>query len=191
VCKRLAVAVDRPVPRDELAELLWPDEADPAKRSSRLSVVLSNVRRVLRGGLLADRDAVRLDLDAVTLDLAAVQAAIAAGDDDALAATHTGPVLPEDAYDDWAIAARDRVASAAAGAHRRLAAAAERRADRDEAVRHARAALDLDPFDEPVHELLIRALHAAGRHGEARTAAARYHDRMTELGIRPRELLAS
>jgi DNA-binding SARP family transcriptional activator len=190
VCKRLAVSVDRPVPRDELADLLWPDELDPAKRSARLSVVLSNVRRVLSGGLVGDRDAVRLDLDAVELDLAAVHAAMTAGDDVALASLHTAPVLPEDAYEDWAIAARERIASAVVSARRRLATEAEATQRWDDVVEHARAVLELDPFDERAHELLVQSLLAAGRRGEAQVAADRYRERMSELGVPPRDLLA-
>jgi DNA-binding SARP family transcriptional activator len=191
VCKRLAVAVDRAVPRDELADLLWPDELDPVRRSARLSVVLSNIRRVLGGGLVADRDAVRLDAATVTVDLAAVHAAMAAGDDAALAAAHTGPVLPEDAYDDWAITARERVASAVVSAHRRLAGAAEAEERWDDVVAHARAVLDLDAFDERAHELLVQALLSTGRRGEARVAADRYRERMEELGVQPRDLLGA
>lgn len=189
VCKRLAVAVDRPVPREELADLLWPDELDPARRSARLSVVLSNIRRVLGGGIVADRDAVRLDLDAVALDLAVVYEAMAAGDDTTLAAACSGPVLPEDAYEDWAIIARDRVASAAVSARHRLAGAAASEARWDEVIDHARAALEVDPFDEHAHELLVQALLAAGRRGEAKEAADRYVARMAELGVQPRDLL--
>jgi DNA-binding SARP family transcriptional activator len=189
VCKRLAVAVDRPVPRDELADLLWPDELDPAKRGARLSVVLSNIRRVLGGGLVADRDAVRLDLDAVDVDLAAVQQAVTSGDDRALAGAHTGPVLPEDAYEDWAIAARERISSAVISARRRLAAEAEAGERWDAVIDHARAVLELDGFDERAHELLVRSLVASGRRGEAQLAVDRYRERMAELGVRPRDLL--
>ena len=190
VCKRLAVAVDRPVPRDELADLLWPDELDPVKRSARLSVVLSNIRRVLGGGLIADRDAVRLDLDMVDLDLAALHRAVTAGDDAAVAAAYAGPILPEDAYEDWASAARDRAASAAVSARRRLAGAAAEDEHWDDVVDHARAALDLDGFDERTHEMLVRALVSAGRRGEAQVAAERYRQRMTEIGVQPHDLLA-
>jgi pimeloyl-ACP methyl ester carboxylesterase/DNA-binding SARP family transcriptional activator len=184
VCKRLAVAVDRPVPRDELADLLWPDELDPARRSARLSVVLSNVRRVLGGGLVADREAVRLDLESVELDLASL-----GGDDRSLVAAYAGPVLPEDAYEDWAIDVRDRIASAVASAHHRIAGAARVEARWDEVIEHARAALALDGFDERAHELLVDALVSAGRRGEAQVAAERYRDRMAELGVAPRDLL--
>jgi DNA-binding SARP family transcriptional activator len=189
VCKRLAVAVDRAVPRDELADLLWPDELDPAKRSARLSVVLSNVRRVLGGGLVADRDAVRLDLGTVELDLAAVHAAMTGGDDHALAAAHTGPVLPEDAYEDWAIDARERIASAVGSARRRLAGQAEAEQRWDDVIEQARAVLELDGFDERAHELLVAALLASGRRGEAHVAADRYQERMADLGVPARELL--
>ena len=115
---------------------------------------------------------------------------MASGDDASLVAAHTGPVLPEDAYDDWAIAARDRIASAVISAHHRLAGAAEAGERWDAVVDHARAVLELDGFDERAHELLVRALLAAGRRGEAQTAADRYRTRMDELGVPPRDLLA-
>jgi pimeloyl-ACP methyl ester carboxylesterase/DNA-binding SARP family transcriptional activator len=189
VCKRLAVAVDRPVPRDVLADLLWPDELDPARRGARLSVVLSNIRRVLGGGLIADRDAVRLDLGALDLDLAAVHRAMTAGDDAALAAAHTGPILPEDAYEDWAIAARERITSSVVSARRRLAGAADAAEQWDSVIEHARAVLELDGFDERAHELLVRSLVASGRRGEAQVAVDRYRARMDELGVQPQDLL--
>jgi DNA-binding SARP family transcriptional activator len=152
--------------------------------------VLSNVRRVLGGGLVADRDVVRLDLDTVNLDLTAVHEAMAAGDDAALAAAHIGPILPEDAYEDWAITARERIASAVISARRRLATQAEAGERWDEVVEHARAVLELDGFDERAHELLVLSLVAAGRRGEAQVAADRYRERMEELGVPPRDLLA-
>jgi pimeloyl-ACP methyl ester carboxylesterase/DNA-binding SARP family transcriptional activator len=189
VCKRLAVAVDQPVTRDELTELLWPDEPDPVRRGARLSVVLSNIRRVLGGGVIADRDAVRLDLDAVALDLVGLRDAIAAGDDLEVVARAAGPVLPEDAYEDWAIAARARFGVAVASARRRLAADAADQQRWDDAAEHANALLELDEFDERAHEVLVRSLVAGGRHGEAKLAVERYRACMAELGVQPRELL--
>lgn len=188
VCKRLAVAVDRPVPRDELAELLWPDELDPVKRGARLSVVLSNIRRVLGGGLVADRDVVALDLDAVTLDLAALRDAIAAGDDPGVVAAYRGALLPEDEYDDWAIAARQRLSSAVVSARWRVAASAAAEERWDDVIDHVHALFEVDRYDERAHELLVRALTTSGRHGEARQAIGRYETAMAELGVRPRDL---
>lgn len=186
LCKRLAVALGEPVPRDELVEMLWPDEDRSDRLGPRLSVLLSNVRRVLGGGLLADGAAVRLDLTAVQLDLHDVHDAAARGDDAAVVAAYRGPLLPEDPYDDWAIAARDRLSLRLIGAHRRLAAAAR---EQDRAAAHATAILDLDPYDERAHELLVRMLAAAGRRGDAVRAEERYRQRMDELGVRPQSLL--
>jgi DNA-binding SARP family transcriptional activator/pimeloyl-ACP methyl ester carboxylesterase len=189
VCKRLAIAVDRAVPREEIAELLWPDELDPAKRSARLSVVLSNIRRVLGGGLVADRDSVQLDLEAVTVDLVALNDAIARGDDTEVLARYEGQILPEEAYEDWAIAARTRYSSAVVSARRRLAGDAVDHGRWNDVIDHARAMLELDEFDERAHELLVQALVADGRQGEARLAVARYETCMAELGIQPRHLI--
>jgi len=190
LCKRLAVAAGTPVPRDELIDMLWPDGVDLVRLGARLSVVLSNVRRVLRGGLLADGAAVRLDLDAVSLDLHLLTEALRRGDDAAAVALHHGPVLPEDPYEDWANEVRDRVTSALIGARRRLASQAEAAGDLDAAVAHLSAILELDRYDERAHEVLVRTLVAAARHGDAVRAEASYRDRMAELGVRPQTLLS-
>ncbi len=189
LCKRLAIAAGQPVPRDELIELLWPDERDMTRLRSRLSVLLSNIRRVLGGGLVGDREAVSLDLTTVGLDLQDLHEALARGDDAAAVAAYTGPVLPEDGYEDWVIAARDRVTFAVIGAHRRLAAGAMGHANVDGVIAHASAIIDLDPYDERAHELLVRTLADAGRRGDAARADERYRRRMDELGVRAQDLL--
>lgn len=189
LCKRLAVAGGQPVPRDELVEMLWPDEPDPVRLSARLSVLLSHVRRVLGGGLVADRHAVRIDRTAVRIDLLAISDALVRGDDAAAVAAYRGPLLPEDAYEDWATAAREHLLFAVVGARRRLAARAASAAQHDDVALHTAAILELDPYDERAHELLVRALAAAGHRGDACRADDRYRRRMAELGVRPQPLL--
>jgi len=189
LCKRLAVAAGQPVPREQLVEMLWPDEADASRTGARLSVLLSNIRRVLGGGLVADRAAVALDTHAVDVDLRLLHHALAEGDDAAVIRAHVGPVLPEDAYEDWTIEARDAALRAVVGAHRRLASAAAEVGSIDEVVHHATAILELDPFDERAHEVLVATLDAADRSGDAARAEARYRLAMAELGVRPQELL--
>lgn len=189
LCKRLAVDAGRPVPREQLIEMLWPGELDANRLGARLSVLLSNVRRVLGGGLIADRAAVALDPVAVQLDLRALYVALGDGDDAAVVQAYCGPVLPEDAYEDWASEARLAVTRAVIGAHRRLARAAGTSGHIDDLVTNTTAIIDLDPFDEGAHELLITTLAAAGRAGDAARANERYRRAMAELGVRPQQLL--
>lgn len=185
--KRLAVAAGQPVPRDLLIEMLWPDELDANRLGARLSVLLSNIRRVLGGGLVADRAAVALDVATVDLDLRTIHDALARGDDTTAVEAYGGVVLPEDAYEDWATEAREHLERAVIGAHRRLANASAGRID--DVERHAAAIIELDQFDEWAHELLVRTLAAAGRPGDAARADDRYRQRMAELGVRPQQLL--
>lgn len=189
LCKRLAVAAGQPVPRDLLIEMLWPDEQEAHRLGARLSVLLSNIRRVLGGGLVADRAAVALDVASVDLDLYRLRAALAGGDDEAAVAAYAGPVLPEDAYEDWAIDAREGVVRGVIGAHRRLATAAAAAGRTDDVERHAAGIIELDRFDEWAHELLVQTLAATDRPGDAIRADDRYRQRMAELGVRPRDLL--
>ena len=73
LCKRLAVAAGAGVAREQLIDLLWPDEAGSesyGRLGARLSVQLSTVRRILGGGVIADRESIRLDAGAVHVDLA-------------------------------------------------------------------------------------------------------------------------
>jgi pimeloyl-ACP methyl ester carboxylesterase/DNA-binding SARP family transcriptional activator len=189
LCKRLAVGAGQPVPREQLVEMLWPDEIDAGRMGARLSVLLSNIRRVLGGGLIADRAAVALDVAAVHLDLRRFYDALADGDDGAAVAAYAGTVLPEDAYEDWAAEASEAAARAVIGAHRRLATRAASAAHVDDVVRHTSAIIDLDPFDEWAHELLVTTLAADDRPGDATRANDRYRQRMAELGVRPQDLL--
>jgi DNA-binding SARP family transcriptional activator len=178
----------RPVPRDTLIELLWPQtEDEPSRLRSRLSVVLSTVRSVFGGvdGLLADRDAVAIDLEAVSVDVERFLRSIAQGDLDSAETLYTGEFLPEDVYADWAVGLREEARLAFVSAARNLA---KRRADDgdDEAViALSSRILDQDPYDNEAHCYLIRGLAGAGRHGDARRAHELFERRMAELGLTP------
>jgi pimeloyl-ACP methyl ester carboxylesterase/DNA-binding SARP family transcriptional activator len=189
LCKRIAVANGQPIPRDELFELLWPGDVDRSRLGARLSVLLSHIRRVLGGGLIADRAAVSLDVSAVDLDLRKLLEALHRGDDLAAVEIYSGPVLPEDGYEDWAIAVRERVAFAIIDARRRLAARAANAGVTEDVVSHTSGILELDPYDERAHEMLVRTLAAADRRGDAVRADQRYRQRMDELGVHPQDLL--
>ncbi len=65
--------------------------ASPPDSRSRLSTV----RRMLNGGVIADRDQVRLDLSEVTLDLAEFERAVGEGRPQDAAGLYRGEFLPE------------------------------------------------------------------------------------------------
>ena len=179
--KRLVAADGWPVTRDELIELLWPDEMSD-RLNARLSVQLSAVRRVLRGGVVADRAAVRLDLDAIDVDVIAWKRL---DDDAAIVDQYHGDFLPDDRFDDWTAPVREALrARFVEAAHRELERA-EDDGDVGRVAGVARRLLAGDRYDEQAHRALVRALHGAGRHGEARAAYDTYTAAMTDLAVTP------
>lgn len=168
--KRLVAARGWPVRREELADLLWPDEPDPAVWGSRLSVQLSTVRRVLRGGILADRQTVALDLDAVDVDLVRLHAL---DDDEAVVALHAGPFLPEEAAEGWWRGPHDAALAVARAAGHRLLTAALDAPDPQRATELAHLLLGWDEFDAVAHDGAVEAAVAAGDPAAAAVARAR------------------
>ncbi|MEX2550044.1 MAG: alpha/beta hydrolase [Nitriliruptoraceae bacterium] len=178
LCKRLVAARGWPVTRDELFELLWPGETDRGRLGARLSVQLSGVRRVLHGGVIADRESVRLNLEEVDTDL---EALFRASGDASVVAAYPGAFLPDDRYEIWTEGAR-------AEAQARFVPSARRKArrllDSDEpeaAVSLALRLREIDVYDEDAHRILITALERAGAVTEANRARAVYRSAMDEL----------
>ncbi len=180
LCKRLVAARGWPVTRDELFELLWPDENDTRRLGARLSVQLSAVRRVLDGGIIADRQTVALDLDHVSTDL---EDFFGAADNEAIVAAYPGEFLPEDVYEDWSTGVRDEARARFVTAARRLGAAAAGTGDPDRAAELARRLIETDPYDEQAHRLLVEALVGGGAVREAARAHEAWVTALDELGI--------
>jgi len=180
LCKRLVAARGWPVTRDELIDLLWPDEFDMRRLGARLSVQLSAVKRILRGGVVADRQTVRLDLDAVTTD---VETFYKAGDDAAIVAAYGGEFLPEDRYEDWTEALRAEIRTRFVVAARREATRYHEHGRYLEAAALGRRLIEVDPYDEQAHRIVVDALVAAGERREADRAHTRFVAAMAELGV--------
>ena len=176
--KRLVLARGRPVTRDELFDLLWPEEANRDRLSARLSVQLSAVRRVLRGGVVADRSSVRLDLSHVDVD---IERWLAQRDDAAVVAGYTGELLPDDRYEDWASPFRDELRGRFIEAACRLAEASPP----VEAIMLWRRVLTEDAYDERAHRSLVATLRAEGRPAQARAAYQAYVAAMDDLSVTP------
>ena len=188
----------RPATREELIELLWPDD-DSVNASNRLSVLLSTLRSVLDpAALVTDRSTVRLDLEHVETDverfaLRATEALDAWRQrrPDGVArlaraeASYTGDFCEEDVYESWAVHLREELRAMHLAVVRALAAASRQDGHVDWAVRWLLAVLRHDPYDESAHLELVRTLDAAGRYGDARRHYRAYADRMTEIAIDP------
>ncbi|MEZ5226707.1 MAG: hypothetical protein R2710_08520 [Acidimicrobiales bacterium] len=174
--KRLVVADGWPVTRDELCDLLWPGEDDAAKLSSRLSVQLFAVRRVLNGGVIADRQTVALDRSAICLDIASL---LALGDDAEMVDAYLGEFLPGDRGEPWADVTREQIRRRVIDAGHRLL----RRAEGPDAEALVRRLLEIDPYDAASHQALIAILGDEGDQAGAARAEAAYRAAMAELGI--------
>lgn len=180
LCKRLVAARGWPVTRDELIDMLWPDEHDLKRLGARLSVQLSAVRRALGRGVVADRQAVRLDLDEVSTDL---EDFYKASDDAAIVAAYTGEFLTEDRYEDWTTGPRDEARTRFITASRRLAARERERGEVLRAASITRGILYADRYDEGAHRFLIECFVEAGERGEAQRAHDAWAAAMAELGV--------
>lgn len=197
--KLLVARRGRPVTRESAAEALWPGEP-PGPLSNRLSVALSTMRKVLDPDrarptdhyIAADAQSLALRIDHIDVDviafLRAAEAGSAGGSPEALREAerlYTGDFLEEDLYEDWAVDCREHARSVALEVGRRLAAAAVRGGDDDDASRHLRRVLERDPHDEAAWIDLIAALGRMRHYGEARRQHALYARRMAELDVAP------
>jgi DNA-binding SARP family transcriptional activator/ATP/maltotriose-dependent transcriptional regulator MalT len=203
--KLLVARRGAPVVREEVTELLWPDEPDRSAR--RLSVLLSTIRSVLDPTkamspdhyIAADHDTVWLVREHVEIDVELFlrdadegRRLLAAGDvargEQALtraASRYLGDFCADDPYADWAAGTREIARHTFVELAAELGRLADERAQHGAAVRHRLRILDVDPYDEAAHLDLVRSLSAQRRHGEARRAYRTYCTRLAELGLEP------
>ena len=198
--------VDRPVARESLAELLWP-ESEPEDARGALRRTLSVLRAGLGGSWLRiDRRQVVLEGDDIHLDVATFRGAVRDGlhvhaSGDACPACRVrlsravdffrgdfleGFSLRDSApFDEWQMLESEALRTELADALRRLLDLEVAEA-RPEAVATARRQIALDPLDEAAHRSLMRVHAAAGD----RAALARHYRSLVltlerELGVGP------
>jgi DNA-binding SARP family transcriptional activator/pimeloyl-ACP methyl ester carboxylesterase len=170
--KRLALAPNHALHRDELIELLWPD-SDAERGRNNLHKALHTLRRTIAGDgscdLVALHDAMVILTPECAVDLdqfeRAAAAARADGTVDALEralALVRGDLLPADLYDDWAAPARSSFHTTVGGLRLALAAGYADQGRALPAEDQLRAVLALDPCDERAHRALMRQYFDAG-----------------------------
>ena len=188
------------VPRDVLADALWPKRA-PADPAAGLSVMVNRARRALGDSSLiltgpggysfAPDDRCRVDADRFLTEVEAGRRDLASSRaDSALRAFEAalnlwgGEPLAEDLYEDWAQEYRSRLSRAHLEALESGSATALQIGATAQAVALAERAVAREPLREAAHVLLARALAASGDSAGALAALGRLRQRLiAELGL--------
>lgn len=171
-----AVERDRPVFREHLAALLWPDQASEQARHS-LRNSLFELRRALGPSAVSypQGDALRSFLEGAVVDFDRFEALSSASTTNELeraAELYRGEFLaglsvPAAPFEDWLGAERERVRGLFCGLLQRLAAKEDSEGDYEAAIATGRRLLDVDPFSEMGYRALMRAYARSGRRSDA------------------------
>jgi DNA-binding SARP family transcriptional activator len=165
----------RPTHRGILADLLWPDRSEEqARKSLRQSLVA--LRRLLKCGveaIPADRgSAVAIRPGLVTVDVLEFEAHATSGALDAALSLHQGTILEgfdglSEPFSDWLETERIRMDDLAAQLLAKRCRSGLETGNWAASVNDARRLVEIEPFREEGHRLLMRALDGAGRRAEA------------------------
>ena len=201
----LAAEKERPHSRETLAGLLWPDYPNPSALTY-LRNALSNLRQVIGdaqaqpGYLVITRGSIQLNpASSLWIDLRAFEELIGKTEDpqsqitslQSAIALYRGPFLDgfscdSSAFEEWALTRRERVNRQLRDALSRLAGAYAQRGENMQSIQTARRLLELEPWDEAAHRLVMQGL---ARSGQRSAALAQYEAcrriLQQELGVEP------
>jgi DNA-binding SARP family transcriptional activator len=183
----------RPISRDHLAALLWPD-ADQTRARSALRRTLSSLNAALGSGLAIERESLRFTGAGVSTDVDEFVAAARSDDPadwDRAVDLYAGDLLAgftlrdSAEFEEWQLAAADELRRDLAGVLERLVFASLPD-DPDAAIAHAKRWIELDPLHEPAHRAAMRAYIAK----DDRSSALRQYRECVavlerELGVEP------
>lgn len=163
----LALGEGRPVPREQLAALLWGDRPEARARAS-LREALFQLRHAAGPALEVDRATARVVTGRLAVDARRFEQALVGGDPEAAIPLYGGPFLPgtEDTgtgeFRTWVDGQRARLRSLHLDALERATRGAEERGDWTQAVRWAETWAAESPLDPVAHRALARSLSLAG-----------------------------
>lgn len=190
----LALAGKRPVPREQLTELLWGSHFEEQARQN-FRQALSRLRKLLGGDIFASEDQfIQLNPTSIRSDVAQFEAllrdnshqgvrdATRLADGDLL----EGIAIKEPGFTDWIESERRRIAKLVLEALLKLGEAELAEGALDAAHASAQAAIARDEYNEAAHRLLMRAEAAAGRKSEALRHFQNFSARLSKyLGTAP------
>ena len=186
--KLLALADGHRLHREVAVDRLWP-ELTPEAAGANLRKAVYFARRALRPDLVLSRaEVLWLPRDRTWVDVDAFDAAADHGDVAAALALYAGDLLPEDLYEEWAVAHRDRLRARLARVLWEQARMLTERNDHRAAAQVLERLALIDPLDEQAVAALMLALARTGqRHlalGWYRELRSRLAD---EVGVLPDE----
>ncbi len=183
--KLLALTPEHSLHREQAIEALWPD-LEPSAASNNLRQALFVARRALDSA--GDDGAARLELaldvlslapDRLEIDVEEFEAAAARADDQpsierhrAAIEAYRGELLPEDRFEDWAIARREALTERYLTLLLGLADRCEDGGDDASAIAALQQAVLVEPLHEPAHRQLMRIYALTGRR---QRALAQFH----------------
>jgi DNA-binding SARP family transcriptional activator len=195
--KLLALAPSHRLHREQVVDVLWPDLA-PTAAAANLRKAVHYARRAVdaNGGaslILSDGDLLSFPPERLSIDVdgwRALAGQARRSADPALYAEaidlYGDGLLPDDRYEEWAIAYRNELHGEFVALLEELAALLEARGDIEGAVSAARRLVALEPLREEGHLLLVRLHALAGRRGEALRQYEQLRELLdAELGVEP------
>jgi DNA-binding SARP family transcriptional activator len=187
----LARKATRPVPREELAALIWGERTDDQARGS-LRQALFQLRRIVGDALEVEQGTIALKAGALDTDVSALEADVASGRYRDAALRWHGDFLAGaddaggEAFRTWLDSERTYLRQLLARAVEQLSADATARGAWSEAAAWADRWVNVLPLDERPHRRLVEALSLGGRSAEAVARHAAYVARVrAELGAEP------
>lgn len=187
--KFLLTCDGRPVPKDTLMELLWP-EVEPEAGANRLRVVIHALRQLVEPPCLGGKwvfiqnegdryhfntgAPCRIDAKEFKMLVDLSRQAEAKGNAEAAARAYEeavllyrGDFLEDEPFAEWCWPERERLRETCLEALNRLAALCAKAGQWEQSLKHLRHALRINPHREELHRELMRCLWAAGRRDEA------------------------
>jgi DNA-binding SARP family transcriptional activator len=170
------------VTREVLADLLWPYQASEQARHSLRNCLLEIRRHLGPSAVAADFSHCRLLAACDIAEFEALAASEDIGDLECFAALYRGELLHDvvidsESWAEWLAPERQRLADLASAGLFRLAKLASAAGDHRTAIANARRVIQIEPFCEVAHRLLMHALAAAARSPEA----LRHYRELVEL----------
>lgn len=193
-CLAYLAMASKPVPREQLTELLWGSHFEEQARQN-FRQALARIRKAIGSeAVTADDRSVQLDPFHITSDIQRFQSLVqSAGVDELRAAIGlidgdvlAGIDLHEAAWEEWLSGERRRIGNLACEALIRLARLELEQSRPAEALHWAEDCIRRDIFREEAHRLALQSFAALGRRSEALRHYQHFAERLKhELGSAP------